>query len=354
VSRTVVETVSGRAALAALAEAGWDRLLEDSGRRDATRRMAALARPDPFSSPRRARAITVRRDGRVVAAAALTLRREGGLVVVRHHGPMPFAFDLEPPARDDAARDALAGALLDQGGDVLALEELPPEGGIAAALRRREPRVALLDAGNAYTVDLRRPPASLRRRRRQAAQHARRAEAGGLPLTARYRSAWHEIEPRLDEALDLLRRSWTGRAADRYTGTAEGRRAMRELVHALGAEGRVRLAEVRADEQLAAFHIAFAWAPGAVLFKTAFDRRLPGLPGLGWRSLLTALDGLAEEGIAWAGLGSGGDEYKRHAAAPHPLVTVRAPLSPGGAAYLGLARAHRRLRARLRPRTGAP
>jgi CelD/BcsL family acetyltransferase involved in cellulose biosynthesis len=116
---------------------------------------------------------------------------------------------------------------------------------------------------------------------------------------------------------------------------------VRRAVEALGREGRARLVRLDVGERLGAFHLALVWGTRAVVYKTAFDRGLAGLPGLGWSSLLALIDRLAAEGVRSIDLGPWGGAYKSHVADAEATVTLRLPLSPAGRIYLMAAAATR-------------
>jgi CelD/BcsL family acetyltransferase involved in cellulose biosynthesis len=335
-------------------EAGWDDLLAAAGQRDPLRRSAVLALPDPAGDRAAVpRAVLVERGGRAVAAAALGVGRERGLVTVRHLGHAPNWFDPEPPAVDEEARAALVEALLSQPGDLLMLEELAEEGPLAGALADgSRPEIEVIPGPWTFRVRVADRRSHTARRRREARRLARRAADRGTPVVVRASGQWDRIRIHLHDLIDLQAESWEGREPDAFTGTFAGRRHVRRTIRALGAEGRARLVRVDVGPRLAAFHLAFVWGTRAVIYKTAFDRRLRGLPGLGWCSLLSILDLLAAEGVRWVDLGPGGDAYKAHIAEPEATLSVRAPLSPVGRVYMLAANA--RHAAGRRSRAGPP
>jgi len=269
-------------------------------------------------------------------------------VTVRHLGQAPNWFDPEPPAVDAAAYAALAKALATQPGDLLVLEELRADGPLATALVERRPDAQLLSGPPAFHVRTGSVRARGGPRRREAGRLARRADDRDTPLRLRATADWAQVEPLLDEVLDLQARAWEGRDPDPFTGTATGRAFVREAVAAMGREDRVRLLRLHVGERMAAFHLSLVWGTRAVVYKTAFDRSLDALPGLGWASLLATIDRLAGEGVRTVDLGPWGDAFKSHIADAVPTVTIRLSLSPVGRAYLGAASAKRRAARLLR------
>jgi hypothetical protein len=340
--------IDGTSAVPALEAAGWDDLLARAGVRDPLRRASVLGLPDPAG---RAvpRALLVDAGGRTVAAAALGVGRERGLVTVRHLGHSPNWFDPEPPARDGAARRDLARALLDQPGDVLVLEELSAGSPLIAELRALHPAIEVLAATPTYRIATGDPRARPAPRRREVGRLTRRAAERGTPLRITTSASWDDVAPQLDTLLGLQARSWQGRPADPFTATPEGRAFVRAAIVAMGAQRMVRLARVDVGDQLGAFHLSVAWGTRAVVYKTAFDRDLEGLPGLGWASLLATIDLLASEGVRTIDLGGGGGDYKAHVAAEEDTVTVRTGISALGRSYLRTVGLKHALARRSRP-----
>lgn len=347
--RAVATVTDGPGALAALRVAGWDDLLERAGPRDPLRRLAVLELPDEISAGRRPRALTLERSGHTVAGAALSVGRERGLRVVRHLGNFVNWFAPEPPAAGPEARDELAAALASQPGDLLTLEEMTRSHPVVLALARAGPGVEIIPGPSTYRVDLVQALPRLAKRRREARRLGRRADEGGTPMETTVSADAATIAGWLDEMEGLVIRSWHGRGPEPYTRLTAGRAYTRRAVLALAAEGRARASRVDLGGRLAAFHVAAVWGQDAVIYRSATDRsaaRLPG--GLGWASMLTLFDALAGEGVQRADMGHGGADYKRHLAAPTPLVTVRIPLSARGRLYLRAAAARRALRRRSR------
>lgn len=335
--------IDGEAAVGALEAAGWDGLLDRAGHRDPLRRCAVLRIPGP-TAPRSptGRALLIERGGRVIAAAALAVARERGLRTVRHMGSSQNWFEPEPPALGDGARRALAQALVSQPGDLLLLEEITARSPLVSALRELRPDAELIPGPWSYRVTPGESGSGLAGRRREAGRLARRAADRGTPLRLTSTAQWSVIAPQLDEVLGLQARAWEGRGGDVFTGSPGGRAFVRAAIRAVGAEDRARLTRIDVDGALAAFHLSFVWGTSAVVYKTAFDRGLRGLPGLGWASLLATVDLLSFEGVHSIDLGPWGGSYKSHIAEPVPMVTVRVALSTAGRAYLAVAGAKHR------------
>lgn len=333
----------GHGALPSLARAGWDELLDRAGCGDPLRRMAVLALPDPSARRAVPRAIVVSRDGTTVAAAALGARRGRGLTTVGHLGDQANWFDPAPPAVDEAARAALVEALLEQPGDLLLLDELPGDGEFVRAIAARRPDAQILEGPATFRIapGTERRRRSLSARRREVGRLTRRAAERGTPLAVTAEGSWEAIRAQLPELLAMQEAAWKGRDPDDFTGTSQGRSFVAAAITALGTEGRVRLVRVEVGGRLAAFHLALVSGRRAILYKTAFDRTLTGLPGLGWCSLLAMIDRLEAEGVTDIDLGPWGGGYKAHIADPEPTVTIRLALSAPGRAYLVAARAKR-------------
>ncbi len=340
--------IDGTSAVPMLEAAGWDDLLAHAGGRDPLRRASVLGLRDPAGGGR-PRALLVEAGGRTVAAAALGVRRERGLATVRHLGHSPNWFDPEPPALDGAARRDLARALLDQPGDILVLEELSAGSPLIPELRALLPGIELLPGPPTYRIATGEPRSRPPARRREAGRLARRAAERGTPLRLTTTASWGEISAQLDDLLDLHTRSWEGRPSDPFTRTPEGRAFVRAAILALGGQGLARLSRIDIGDRLGAFHLSLVWGTRAVVYKTAFDRALGGLPGLGWASLLATIDALAAEGVRTIDLGGGGGGYKAHVAAGEDTVTVRAGISALGRSYLRAAALKHAVVGRIHP-----
>ena len=343
--------IDGEGAVGALEEAGWDALLDRAGRRDPLRRSAVLRIPGPTapSSPT-GRALLIESGGMIVAGAALAVARERGLRTVRHMGSSQNWFDPEPPALGGEARRALARALVSQPGDILLLEEIAARSPLVAALRELRPDAELLPGPWSYRVAVTTSGSRMAARRREAGRLARRAAERGTPLRLTSTAQWSTISPQLDELLGLQSRAWEGRGGDVFTVSPGGRAFVRAAIAAAGAEDRARLTRIDVGGALAAFHLSLVWGTSAVVYKTAFDRGLHGLPGLGWASLLATVDLLSSEGVRSIDLGPWGGGYKSHIAEPVPMVTMRVALSPAGRAYQVVAGAKHRVTDAVRRR----
>jgi hypothetical protein len=295
--------------------------------------------PDPTERPTTSRALLIERGGRAVAAAALAVGRERGLVAVRHLGHAPNWFDPEPPAAHAEGRRELARALIDQPGDLLVLEELSEASPLLAELRDLQPAMNVLPGPWTFRITSGGPRSRVTARRSEARRLVRRATDRGTPLLLTSTAQWSAIAPQLDELLALQARMWEGREADVFTGSPEGRGFVRAAISGMGAENRVRLTRIDIGGRLGAFHLSLVWGTRAVVYKTAFDRRMEGLPGLGWASLLATVDLLTGEGVRTIDLGPWGGAYKSHIADGERTVTARVGLSPAGRLYLRAAAA---------------
>jgi CelD/BcsL family acetyltransferase involved in cellulose biosynthesis len=348
---TLATVVDGPAAFEALRAAGWDELLDRVGPRDPLRRLAVLGLRDDMGASRSPRALVVERAGEAVAAAALSVGRERGLRVVRHLGNLVNWYAPEPPAVDADALGDLAASLANQPGDLLTLAEITRSHPIVSALARTRADVEIIPEPSTFRVDLREALPRLAKRRREARRLGRRAAELGSPMRTAVSGDGSTIAGWLDEMMALAVRSWRGRAPEPYTRFEAGRDYTRRAVLALASEGRARASRVDLGARMASFHVAGVWGDYSVIYRSATERSLSGLPGgIGWASLLAILESLASEGVRWADMGHGGEDYKRHLAPPTPLAAVRLPLSAAGSLYLRAAAARRACRSRVRTR----
>ncbi len=333
---------TGEDALAILAERGWDALVAETPHPDPTRRAAWMTAWREQRSPAgQALAITVQRDGALVAAAPLVITNGGSLSRVRLLGADGPWFNLEPPARDDAARKALFSAMRDLPGDLLMLEGIEQEGASASCARELLPSGPVVPTSDGFRLTIAEPPKSMRKRRKEVRRGLRRAEDAGRPLSsAAYRGA--EVLPRLDGLLDFHAEHFD---RDGVNGLA-GEEARPFTRHALGdlTSDDLRLIEVRDHEaQLVAFDIAIVSGSYAASYAGALDRA-SGLPNLGWISVMALIDSLELEGVEIVDFGAESEAYKGLIAREVPLCRVYAPISRRGRFALFARRARGLLR----------
>ncbi|MDH3225889.1 MAG: GNAT family N-acetyltransferase [Thermoleophilia bacterium] len=319
---------TGTDALAALAERGWDALLAESAHPDPTRRAAWMtAWRERLSPEGEAVAITVERDGELVAGAPLVVTNGGSLSRVRLLGADGPWFNLEPLARDSAARRALFAAMRDLPGDVLILEGIERDGASAKCARGVLPRGPVVATPDGFRLAIADPPKSMRKRRKEVRRGLRRAEDAGRPLaTEAYRG--QEVLPRLDDLLDFHAAHFDRGGVNGLAGD-EARPFTRHALGELSTDA-LRLIEVRdRDRDLVAFDITIVNGTYAAAYTGALDRA-SGLPNLGWISVMALIESLEQEGIQIVDFGASSDAYKGLIAREVPLCRVYAPISARG------------------------
>ena len=328
--------VDGDGAIGALESAGWDDLLQEQGH-DPLRSAEVLALEQPDGWRQRPRAVIVERDGGVVAAAALGVRRERGLETVRHLGHPSGWLAPDPVVVDaDAGAELLTG-LLRQSGDVLVLEDLTASGPLVRSIHEICPGAQIIPGPATFRAPTDASGRAVSKRRSEVRRLERRAAERGAPVQVEVTSGWDdEMERRIDELLAFQATCRQDEEMDPFTATPEGRRCAARAIAALGRRGALRVAVATAGERIAAFHLALVSGDQAVGYKCASARDVEGLTGFGWATMLAMNDALAAEGVRSIDLGHGGEAYKAHLSGSEQLVTVRAALSRLGRAYLAL------------------
>lgn len=237
---------------------------------------------DAFGEGRALRVCAVWDGGELVAALPLFL--EGGRLraLANEHTP---AF--RPLARDPAARARLAEAVLAKG------EQLE-----IAALPADEPAVrsfvAAVGAGGARSVIEPDYTSPLTDTTGSFADYRERMKGGWRELERRGRKLRREhdvqealvetpaeLEPVLDEGLELEGAGWKARAGTAMLADRSTAHFYRTMSGAFQAAGELRLSTLRVDGRLAAFDLALLRRGRYFLLKTAYDEALRSLaPGL--------------------------------------------------------------------------
>jgi CelD/BcsL family acetyltransferase involved in cellulose biosynthesis len=276
-------------------------------------------------------AVTVERDGELVAGAPLVMINGGPVARVRLLGADGPWFNLEPPARDEAARRALFQAMRQVPGDVLMLEGIERDGQSAALAREILPRGPVVPTADGFRLAIADPPKSMRKRRKEVRRGLRRAADAGRALSSQaYRG--REVLPRLDDLLDFHAAHFDREGVNGLAGE-EARPFTRHALAELSADA-LRLVEVRDHEgELVAFDIAIVSGTYAASYTGALDRG-SGLPNLGWISVMALIECLDEEGIEVVDFGAESEAYKGLIAREVPLCRVYVPISARGRAAL--------------------
>ncbi len=353
-----VETVSSLEGFDAL-EAEWDALV------------AAMPRPCPFLLHGYVRAWwatcgragepavhVARRDGRLIGAFPLHVRRLGGLSVAGFVGgaQMHLADLLLAPGEGGEVADALVELAVRRADfDFADLYGMPAGSRLELALG---PGLRVLERVEAPVLDLGpdweavyREKASRKTRQTHGRKRRRLAELGRLELEEA--TTWEELEPALEESFRVHALRWHGRPDRSGLGSSEVRAFQREGYRALADLGVARILTLRLDGKVVAYNCYLVFRNRLYSHRLGFDpdygRWSPGL-----LCTLAMCERACVEGLERIELLGGGEEYKLLLADRfEPLMegvglarTVRGRAA--GAARLGAIRARRRLK-RLRP-----
>ncbi|QFG23686.1 GNAT family N-acetyltransferase [Actinomadura sp. WMMB 499] len=306
---------------------------------------------DGYGTPGRLRLATVRRGGRLVAAAPLMLVRRAGLpVLVPLAAPHSDVTDiLLDPAHADGAAPRLARALrADPGWSVLDLPEVPP-GAAAHRLARhwpggtwRAPSSICLELPDADVAGLiaRLPGRAAGKTRARL----RRIDRCGITV--------REVPPdgvadAVRELLDLHVRQWRGRPVNPEHTRDRFRRHLAEAAHGLARDGRATVLRYHRDGRLVAADLVLTGHrfAGAYLYGAVPDLRDHVDVGL-----MLLREDLAVAGGRGLSLLRGAEPYK-FKWRPRPVRNERLVLGRGAAApaYAALVRARSALAARRHP-----
>lgn len=254
-----------------------------------------------------------RRDGRLVAALALVIRRRAGLRVASLMGDRQAVLgDLLVAADEgeDTGRQ-LIRRLADGGCDVVDLHGLPADSRIATWLgsqlevieRVEAPVLDLTDGWDAvYRAKTSSKKRNLHRRRRRQL-----AELGRLEISVARRL--QELEPALEEAFALHALRWAGRPDGSGFATATGRQFQRAVLKRLAGVDAARIVTLRLDGRPIAFHYYFALEECMYVHRLAFDPALARFsPGI--VNTLDTLEAAAGEGLRRVEFLGGDERYK--------------------------------------------
>jgi CelD/BcsL family acetyltransferase involved in cellulose biosynthesis len=250
-----------------------------------------------------------RRDGRLVGALPLVVRRRAGLRVATFMGDRLAVLPdvLLAPGEDG---EALC-RLVDGACDVVDFHGLPADSRIAAALgprldvmqRVEAPVLDLAEGWDAvYRAKTTSKKRSLHRRRRRQL-----AELGTLEVSVA--RTLEELSPALEEAFTLHALRWDGRPDGSEFATATGRRFQRAALTRLAAIDAARIVTLRLDGRAVAFHYYYLLAGRMYVHRLAFDPAFARLsPGL--VNTLDAIEAAAREGAHRVEFLGGDERYK--------------------------------------------
>ncbi len=304
-------TVSSAAELEALS-GEWDKLVR------------AMPRPSPFllhgwivewwrefGDGAQLAVSVARRDGRLVGAAPVYVRRSQGLRVARFLGGHESALADLLLARDEDRSTGLAliDELRGQPFDYADLFGLPDSSTLAgsggpAPIHRVEAPVLDMPAGwdAAYEEKTSSKKRNLHRRRLRQLGEIGEVEF----VVGRTRE---ELEPLLEDAFKLHDLRWQGRPDGSTFGTAEGQRFHRAALRRIADDDVLRIVMMRVGGKPAAFHYFFALDGVMIVHRLAFDPALSRCsPGL--VATLETLRVASEDGLRRVEYLGGGERYK--------------------------------------------
>jgi CelD/BcsL family acetyltransferase involved in cellulose biosynthesis len=308
----VLETVQSPDRLEELAPE-WDALVR------------AMERPSPFllhgwlvewwrhygHTGERLAVVTVRREGKLVGAAPLFVRREHGVSTARFLGAHESALaDLliggdEPSSTAQMLREGVRSQSFDYA-DLFGL----PRGSLFGQfdglqmIQRVEAPVLLMPDGweEAYRAKTASKKRNLHRRRLRQL-----GELGSVEFAVgRTRD---ELEPLLEEAFQLHNLRWEGRPDGSTFGTEKGRDFHRAALRRLADDDVLRIVLMRVGGRPAAFHYFFELDGTMVVHRLAFDPSLARYsPGL--VATLETLRVASEDGMTRVEFLGGNERYK--------------------------------------------
>ncbi len=306
-----LETITSADGLEALA-GEWDGLV------------GAMPRPSPFllhgwvcewwrqfGDGARLAVATARRDGRLVGAAPVYIRRAQGLRVARFLGGHESALAdlLLAEGEDRAVGHALLGELRRQPFDYADLFGLPQASTLAGAggptpiLRVEAPVLDMPDGWTAaYEAKTSSKKRNLHRRRLRQLGEVGEVEF----VVGRTRD---ELEPLLEECIQLHELRWQGRPDGSTFGTRDGQAFHRAALRRLAGDDVLRIVLMRVGGRPAAFHYFFALDGVMVVHRLAFDPALSRFsPGL--VATLETLRVASDDGLTRVEYLGGGERYK--------------------------------------------
>jgi CelD/BcsL family acetyltransferase involved in cellulose biosynthesis len=326
-----VRTATGAAGLELLDER-WDDLLARQPLPNPTlsatwlRELARWRTGLPF-------VVVAETQGRLVAGAALELRRGRGLSprVATWLGPVEqhFSPDLLADPAVPGGAEAVVAAVLGEA-DVLSIGA-PASGPAAAALDRVAPWRRAITTGERWLLPW--PAPRLDYARSRVAHDLRRAARLGVAVEIRVAAEPEEVARTLARLFRIHRDRWRDRPGEtpRFATTRVHRLWNLRTVAAMAAGGHVRIIEVLEDGRPVAGNLGFVHAHGAVGHTQAI--RLGGaLREPGHVAMLAGLEALAEAGAVGIDLGvtsaEPGSPKARLGPTPDPIRLLLAAASP--------------------------
>jgi CelD/BcsL family acetyltransferase involved in cellulose biosynthesis len=253
------------------------------------------------------------RDGRLVGALPLCLRRRYGLRVLEFLGGDTALADLlVADGQDGDVASALAERIAAAGQDFAEFSGLPADSELVSALEASS--LTLIERSEAPVLDLSRGWDEVYRAKvpsKRRSHHRRRrrqlAELGRLEVEVAKTA--DELALALEDAFTLHTLRWHGRPDGSGFATPVGRRFHHAVVRALAPLDIPRIVSLKIDGKAVAFHYYLALEGRMYVHRIAFDpaygRFSPGLV-----NTLDAIEAAAAEGVTRVEFLGGAERYK--------------------------------------------
>lgn len=254
--------------------------------------------------------VVAHRDRKLVAALPFLVKphfgaRAGVLLNGAHRGDL-ICDPAEPPETGEAVLRVVGELPVDW----LPVHGVMPGSALAKALPERSLRpqqehVLRLEMPDGWDVAYRRQT-SAKSRNTDRRKLRRLHELGEVRFDLT--GSGELLQRGLDEAFEIYRRRWRGRAGD-AGGFGSDPRAWHAVADRLGSEGRVQLVTLRIDGVAVAFTYSFLFNETMWLHRLAFDPAL-GQYSPGWLTVLHAIGLASRAGASRVDFGVGQEAYK--------------------------------------------
>jgi len=254
-----------------------------------------------------------RRDGRLLGALPLMVRRRFGIRVLEFIGSSRALSDMVVAAGEhpDVAL-GLAERMCGEPRHLVDLGLLPAHSTLLSVLdQRRLTKIErlpapVLDLSAGWDTVYREKTSS---KRRALHRHRRRQLAALGRVEVTIARTIDELEPALDEAFRLHAMRWEGRPDGSFFATPQGMRFHRDAIRALARDDIPRIVTLRVDGRAIAFHYYFALGGRMYVHRLAFDPALSRFsPGL--INTLDTIEAAAAEGLTRVEFLGGDERYK--------------------------------------------
>jgi CelD/BcsL family acetyltransferase involved in cellulose biosynthesis len=258
--------------------------------------------------------VIARRDGGLVGAAPLFVRRSGGVRVARFLGGNESALaDLLLAAGEERSTGRLlVDEMLRQPFDYADLFGVP-EGSVLAVsggpplIERIAAPVLVMDDGWDAAYMAKSGPKYGHQRREDRRRLRRLGEVGAVEFVLA--ETREELEPLLEEAFRLHALRWRRRRDESTFGTEAGHRFERAALRRLAGDGCLRMVLMRVGGRPTAFVYFFVLHGVMVVHRLGFDPALARY-GPGRAATLEALRRASDEGLTRVEFLGGADPYK--------------------------------------------